>query len=160
MISEFYENPKKPKHVPKIAHYTFGGRIQTKGETEIMANGHGRNFNEHWAKKLDLTVEEYVKRDKAVQDATRHIIFYKNAAVYPKKVEDYQRRGKCRVLEVIRSYRDWPDELSWDPEKIFVVEAYSEENKFSVFRATGGYFDVAPPKFETKKEEPNASEAS
>lgn len=153
MIEKTYENPNKPKPVAhKVATYTFGNS----GKAEEMANGYGKNFNEHWAKKMNITLEEFVKRDVAVQNAAKGVVFYKNAAVFPKKPEDYQRLGRCRVLDVIRSYRDWPEELEWDPNTIYIVEAYSEENKFSVFRATGGYFTsyaptITPPVIEEGK---------
>lgn len=142
MITEFYENPNKPKnpYQGRVAHYTFG----TPKEPD-MANGHGQKFNEHWAKKLNLSLDEYVRRDVMIQNAAKGVYYSKNAVVYPKKIEDYQRLGKCRVLDVIRSIKEWPEDLQWSDEHIYIVEAYSEENKFTVFRATGGYFGAMPP---------------
>lgn len=154
MITEFYENPNKPEPVVyKGGTYSFG----TPKEPD-MANGHGQKFNEHWAKKTNLSLEEFVRRDVVVQNRAKGIYFNKNAAVFPKKPEDYQRLGRCRILDVVRSYRDWPEDLPWNDETVFIIEAYSEENKFSVFRATAGYFVTIPPILGlVKKEQSDAS---
>jgi hypothetical protein len=47
---------------------------------------------------------------------------------------------------VLRSYKDWDTAHEWiEKGHLYVIEAYSEENKFSVFRATAGYFSLSEP---------------
>lgn len=144
MIIEHYPNPNKPVkavHVPTTVVYSPA----EKGPD--MANGHGLRFNQHWADKLGIPLHEYIAQDRRIQDAAQKCNYDKNAVVFPTKLEDYQRLGKCRILDVCRSRRDWPEDWQFPPEggALYIVEAVSEENKFNIFRATKGFFSLMPP---------------
>jgi hypothetical protein len=150
MIIEHYPNPNTVSEV-KTTHISYEPGKQA-GD---MANGHGLNFNQHWAKKMNLQLHIFVERDRLVQDAARKVTFSKNATVWPVNEADYKKDGPCRVLDVTRSYRDWPEEdFPWvDGNPIYVVEAYSVTNKFSVFRSTAAYFTDIKPTFVIDAEE-------
>lgn len=112
-----------------------------------MLNGHGRSFNEHWAKKLNLDLHVFVGRDKAVKDAMKGVHFKKGTVVYPVDETEYKNLGACRILDLARSYMDMHDlEWEWDGKApLFCIEAYSEGNKFKVFRTTSQFFALVPP---------------
>lgn len=133
MIVEHYPNPNKP------ATFTTMLTSYGKNKEPDMANGHGLKFNQHWADKMAVPLHVFVSRDKRIQDASRGLMYSKNSRVYPVDWEDYQQKGACRVLDILRSYRDWPKDLEWDDKHLFIVEAVTEENKFNIFRCTAGY---------------------
>lgn len=142
MIIQHFPNPNKPKV------YTYTPVVHTNNgkDTVQMANGHGLKYNTHWAKKMSMPIAQFVQRDKLVKAvAVRAATMYKGASVYPADWQDYQRLGRCRIVSVIRSYSDWPEDMEWNEKFLYLVEAYSEDNQFNIFRATPGWFSLVPP---------------
>jgi hypothetical protein len=134
MIIEFYPNPNKP--APSV--YV----VPALGPTA----GYGKHYDEYYAKKRGVTVEEFIRRDNIVRDKAKEITYHINASRYPFKWEEYEKKGKCRILRIDKTYaeydHDWPEDGDGP---LFLVEAMSEKNHFQVFRATPGFFTVMPP---------------
>lgn len=136
MIIGFYPNPNKPKEKPfamtPVVH---------------QDRGYGKHYDEYYAKKRGCTVEEFIRRDKLVREAAKKIDYFLNASRYPFKWDEYEKKGKCRILRIDKNYAEYDQE--WPAEgdgPLFLVEAMSEKNHFQVFRATPGFFKSEPPK--------------
>ena len=138
MITEFYPNPNKPKSIFPV--------------TPVKA--YDATYNEYWAKKKSCTVEEFIKRDEAYKKAAARAYYNPNEVVYPHTWAEYQKKGKCRILKIDKSYIT--SDVEWsDKEPIYSIEASSEKNNFAIFRATAGFFTRIPPvepKDEPKKD--------
>lgn len=147
MITEFYPNPNKPKS----PYSNVPGYVPPQYD-RLQANGFGPSYNEYWAKKKGCTVEEFIERDMAFKKHAARCTYVANEVVYPYSWAEYQKKGKCRILKIDRGYG--MSDLEWkDNEPLFLVEATSEKNNFSIFRATPGFFQKVPPT-EPKTEEP------
>lgn len=150
MIIEHYPNPNKKvvsfpsltTHKPVANTNDLASNVTDKTP---MLNGHGLKFNTHHAKKMGLPLHIFVGRDAAIRKAAVKAIYLKGDKVYPVNWEDYQQKGACVVMDVIRSYIDWPDDLVWDDKFLYLVEAVQESDKFNIFRATPGFFAMVPP---------------
>lgn len=147
MITEFFPNPNKPK-----SHFQSpASTMPAPNYGQIMANGFGRSYNEYWAKKKGCTVEEFVERDNAYKRQAARATYAINAVMYPYSWEEYQKKGKVRILKIDRSYAH--SDLEWkDKEPLYLVEAVTTDNQYHVFRATVGFFQTTPP--EEPKDEP------
>ena len=148
MIIGFYPNPNKPKAPEKQTPFTH----TVLGDQD---RGYGKHYDEYYAKKRGCTVEEFIRRDKVVRELAKKITYFLNASKYPFKWDEYDKKGKCRILRIDKNYaeydQEWP-ELGDGP--LYLVEAMSEKNKFQVFRATPGFFVDVPPEKPADKVEP------
>lgn len=136
MIIEFYPNPNKPAPVVSPHVVPLG-----------PSAGYGKHYDEYYAKKRGCTVEEFIRRDNIIRAKAKEIKYFLNASRYPFKWEEYEKKGKCRILRIDKNYaeydQDWPENGDGP---LYLVEAMSEKNKFQVFRATPGFFVENPPK--------------
>ncbi len=124
MISLWFAAPKKETHT---RHWP------------AIVNNHSKT---HKAQKQGISVEEYDKRCKIVEDALAFLEVNVGDYAYPPNQADYEKHGKCMVTAIARSYDDY-GKLDWNPEKLFLVHFRDCQGR--VISCTSNYLSKVPP---------------
>ncbi len=141
MIEEYYANPNKP-----AAYWPYKDKQQQKNDDTAMENGMSFLYNKHQAQKKNLSVEEFVRRDKLVRDAAKgtHALRVGDI-VYPHSKAEYEKFGKLTITYVIRSYSEYENE-DWNERKVdMVIGANTEMGTMSAIVCTPTYISHKEP---------------
>ncbi len=96
----------------------------------------------HKAQKQGISVEEYDKRCKIVEDALLALEVNVGDHAYPPNQADYGQHGKCMVITIARCYDDY-GKLDWNPDKLFLVHFRDQHGK--LISCTANYLSKVPP---------------
>ena len=123
MIIEFYPNPNAKKKVPYSPPAVVIGSPPTTPSSYTTGVGIHPNLYEFWARKKNLTVEEFVRRDKIVREMYKKVTYKKGDTVYPYIKSEYEKRGRCYIKGVYKTYAEMEGE--WPGNDIpFIVTAH------------------------------------
>lgn len=138
MITEHYPNP----NIKKWAAFPVSKPVATLPANTygMMANGQSPFFNESEAKRKNITIEEFVRRDALVRQWAKEAdMLWVGKLVYPFSLKEYEEKGAHRITQVLRTYGSFPDNHVWDEDKSrYIVGAKSEKD---------GMYTIATPKF-------------
>lgn len=139
MIEEYYANPSKP--VYKLPHTPA-----YKNSYTPMDNGMSEVYNKHQAQKKNVSIEEFVRRDKIVREAAKGANYFRDGdIVYPHTKEEYAKYGKLVITYIIRSYADYEHE-PWDEKSAaMVIGARPEKGSNGDIVCTSGYVSRKEP---------------
>ena len=125
MIAEHYPGPVEKKYAAP-SHYTPPWQSDYEK-----------------AKKHGLTVVEYHKRVKIVEEANQQLTVNVGDECYPHSASIYHKNGKARVLAICRHYDDY-GEAKWDEKLPFIVQASFIGTPNEVFNCTAAYLVKEP----------------
>ena len=124
MIAQWFPAPKKETPVSK-----FWPAVHSNTKT-------------HKAQKQGISVEEYNKRCKIVEDALFDLEVVVGDFGYPPNQADYEKHGRCMVTAIARSYDDY-GKLDWNPDKLFLVHFRDKDGR--IISCTPNYLSKVPP---------------
>jgi hypothetical protein len=124
MISQWFAAPKAP-----TTHKYWPSVLST-------------SHKESKAQRQGISVEEYERRCKLVDDALLELEVNVGDFAYPPTQKDFENHGRCVVTAIARSYDDY-GRTGWDPNKLFLVHFRDEHNK--VISCTSNYLSKNPP---------------
>lgn len=139
MITEYYPNPKAKKawqypvstSVATVPSNTYG----------VMANGLSPLFNEGEARRKNITIEEFVRRDCLVRGWAKEAEqLWTGKLVYPCTLKDYEEKGPHRITEVRRTYGSFPNTDVWNENTARYIVGAKSEKDGSYTIATAKYF--------------------
>ena len=131
MIAEHYSAPTEKKYSPP-SHYTAPWTSDYEK-----------------AKKRGITVLEYHKRVKIVEEHCEKLEVNIGDLAYPHSASLFHKYGKARVHAVCRHYDDY-GEAKWDDALPFIVQASFETSPNEVFNCTAAYL-VKNPTYQTEE---------
>lgn len=122
MITQWFENPKKP--IPVVTDY--------KGA-----------YTESKAKARNLSVFEYEKRKTLVEEEVAMINYKVGDMMYPYHEKDYKEHGKVRVSGICGDY-DHYGEVPWNAKSPFIVQVASTRVPGTYVNCSSGWVTTAP----------------
>ena len=137
MITQFYPNPNKKKFWPVTP---------IKTSTVTGARSSELIFEEFQAKRRGIDLDEYRRRDALIRNAVKDIKYKVGDLVFPYTVEEYEKKGKCRILHIATNYSMLEKDYKWiEGQMPFLVQAQASTTEYSTFLATPGFFRTEEP---------------
>lgn len=134
MIVEIYENPNKP--VPKW-------QSTWTGPTNVTRPNHTQ-MEEYWAKKKNITVEEYKRRDDIVRTEYAKCRYFVGGLVWPYSHALCEKMGQYRIRGIYKAYHEF-ETNEWDKsDNAYCVTAERVNVPETIF-TTIGYFQQHRP---------------
>lgn len=103
LISIYYPNPTLPPSKP---------RLELKNKPQLTWTGYDEAAAKG-AQQLNITVEEWKRRDNVVRQMYQRFMYAIGEKFYPPTVKEYEDYGECIVQAVVDNYsnmdrEDWP----------------------------------------------------
>lgn len=139
MITANYPNPNKP--VSKLFPVAVGAHNPVISQSNAFDS-----LTEFYAKRKNISVEEYKRRDAIVKAEAQKVAYMKGDLVYPYRKKLYADKGMVKVLGIYRSYSDfetsdWPKD-----DHAFIITGQWVDNPNESLFCTGGYLSIQEPK--------------
>lgn len=143
MIVAHYPNPNKPVSSFLVTSSNAPSTTITSNQ-QVMENGLTRAHNGYYARKHQISVEEFVRRDCLIRDLAKQAEKLEaGKEYYPFSKEAYALRGMCKIKYILRNYADF-DPGTWnDKDYFYIVGATDSHGKPLV--TTANYFSSEEP---------------
>ena len=133
MITKDYENPNKP--VAKWAAW----------QAPHQPTNYSSTMEDFYAKKKNLTVEEYRRRDEIVRTEYAKCRYFTGSVVWPYTLNLCNKKGQYRIQGIYKAYHEY-DTSEWPKDDSpFIVTAYPVSHPQETIFTTVAYFQIDKP---------------